>query len=221
MKKIITAIIFSVFLSTSASAEVGVNIGISGSLGIAAATGQETHTDGSKTGSATTSDKESEIAALGYQSIFIEKTLGERFAIGIDYVPSAISSETAETNKKDRTTTATPTDRTNTIKVDFEDLTTYYVSMDVTDNLYLKAGMATVDLITKENLETGASYGNTDMDAVVLGFGWNKTFDNSIFVRLESTYMNFDGVSLTSGENTVSLKNLDTMTGKLSIGKSF
>ena len=77
------------------------------------------------------------------------------------------------------------------------------------------------DILTKENLGTGGSYGDTNTDAMVLGFGYNKTFDNTIFVRFESIYMDFDSASVTSGDNTVSLTALDTVTGKLSIGKSF
>ena len=33
--------------------------------------------------------------------------------------------------------------------------------------------------------------------------------------------MNFDGVSLTANDNTIRLKSLDGVTGKVSIGKSF
>ena len=33
--------------------------------------------------------------------------------------------------------------------------------------------------------------------------------------------MSFDGVSLTSADNTIKLKNLDGVTGTVSIGKSF
>ena len=33
--------------------------------------------------------------------------------------------------------------------------------------------------------------------------------------------MNFDGTSLTSGDNTINLKSVDGVNGTLSIGKSF
>ena len=107
------------------------------------------------------------------------------------------------------------------MKIEFEDLTTYYAAFNVTENLYFKAGVAQVDILTKENLGTGGSYGDTNTDAMVLGFGYNKTFDNTIFVRFESIYMDFDSASVTSGDNTVSLTALDTVTGKLTVGKSF
>jgi hypothetical protein len=220
MNKILTSIIFSVFLITSASAEIGVNVGVSGQLGIAAATGTESQVNNAGEVTPTVS-KESEIGALGFASIFIEKTLGDRFAVGIDYVPSSLDSEQTTETLTDVTGTTASATVTNTMKIAFEDLTTYYAAFNVTDSLYVKAGVATVDIITKENLGTGGAYGNTDTDAMVLGFGWNKTFDNTMFVRLESLYMNFDSASVTSGDNTVSLTKLDTMTGKLSVGKSF
>lgn len=222
MKKILITIFFSVFLVTSASAELGVNVGVSGQVGIAAATGTESQANNA--GEVTPSvSKDSEIGALGFASVFIEKTLGDRFTVGIDYVPSSLASEQTTEAKADLTggSGASSANVTNTMKIEFEDLTTYYAAFNVTDNLYFKAGIATVDIITKENLGTGGSYGNADTDAMVLGFGYNKTFDNTVFVRLESIYMDFDSASVTSGDNTVSLTALDTITGKLSIGKSF
>ena len=42
-----------------------------------------------------------------------------------------------------------------------------------------------------------------------------------MFVRVEGSYMDFDGVTLTANDNTIKLKSLDGVTGKISIGKSF
>jgi len=220
MKKIFATIIFSVFLATSASADLGVNVGISGQVGIAAATGTESQANNAGEDTPSVS-KDSEIGALGFASVFIEKTLGDRFSVGIDYVPSSLASESTTEEKSDLTGTTAQTTVTNTMKIEFEDLTTYYAAFNVTENLYLKAGLAQVDILTKENLGTGGAYGDTNTDAMVLGFGYHKTFDNTLFVRFESVYMDFDSASVTSGDNTVSLSSLDTVTGKLSIGKSF
>jgi len=89
--------------------------------------------------------------------------------------------------------------------------------------MYVKAGYVTVDIITKENLETGGSYGNTDTDGVLFGIGYNKDFDSGMFARVEGSYMNFEGTSVTSSnsDNVAHLKSLDGVTGKISIGKSF
>tara|TARA_B110001452_G_C15154059_1_gene401610 strand:+ start:315 stop:980 length:666 start_codon:yes stop_codon:yes gene_type:complete len=221
MKKIILSVLLSVFYLTSSSAEIGVNVGISGSAGLFAVSGKEAMT--STEGGQTTKGSEHGEAAFG--SIFIEKTIGDRFAIGIDYVPSSLSTETAESQKLD-TTEGTQTAGQNKIQIDFEDLTTYYVAINVFDSMYVKAGMVTVDIITNESLTTGSTYGNTDMDGTLFGVGYNKSFDSGMFIRVEGNYMDFDGASVTgTGTETVaakvSLNQLHGLTGKLSVGKSF
>ena len=216
MKKIIITIFSSLFLFTVASAEVGINLGISGNLGAFQATGSETEND--------EKNKEDAVGAAGWASIFLEKTLGDRISIGIDYVPSALETETSERVVQDLGAAGASNSRTNKIKVDFEDLTTLYRTANITDNLYAKAGMMQVDVITKETLGTGSAYGNTSLDGTLLGLGYNATFANSMFVRLEGNYMSFDSASLTSTTNSlnkVSIDDLNGVSAKLSVGKSF
>ena len=198
------------------SAEIGVNLGVSGNLAVFHATGVENES--------TEKSSEDATGVAGFGSIFIEKTLGDRLTIGLDYVPSALDSETSENVVRDKTTTDTQTVKTNTVKVAFEELTTLYVALNITESFYVKAGMAQVDVITKENLATGSAYGNTSLDGSVLGVGYNNSFDNGMFVRVEGTYMDFDNAKLTSstnGDNSVELNNLEGASGKISIGKSF
>ena len=220
MKKLSLIIVSGLYLfTTSAFAEIGAKIGISGSMGLFGATAKETHTS---TGS-TTQDSASEIAAVAYGSIFFEKDLG-MFTIGVDYVPTPFESETAETSKADdqtaNPTAATKTMVTNSVQVDLSDLTTLYIGMNVTDNAYIRAGVSSMDVTTNENLGTGSSYENTSLDGTMLGVGYHKELD-AMFIRVEGNYMEFDGVTLTANDNTITLKNLDGITGKISIGKSF
>ena len=212
MKKFITAAFFVMFTVSQASAEVGVNVGISGNAGLFAASAKEV---------ADETHKGSEHGEAAWPSIFIEKTLGDRFAIGVDYVPAALESETTESVRHDKTTSDTRTAKTNKVQVDFEDLTTVYVALNVTDNMYIKAGIVTVDVITNESLGTGSTYGNTDLDGTQFGFGINNEFGNGMFIRAEGSYMTFDGASLSSNDNKITLSNLDGLSGKLAIGKSF
>ena len=162
----------------------------------------------------------------GYGSIFFEKTLGEKLTLGLDYVPSSLDTETAETvvdDIKGSGETAT-SQNTNTIKASFEDLTTLYLNFNINENLYLKAGMAQVDVVTKENLATGSSYGDGDMDGTVFGLGYHNEFGNGMFIRFEGQYMDLGSLSLTSttnGDNTVTLDDLTGATGSVKIGKSF
>ena len=82
---------------------------------------------------------------------------------------------------------------------------------------------ANLSLLAKENLGTGSVYGDTSIDGVTVGMGYNKTLDNGIFLRAEGMYTQYDGASLTSdtGFNIISLDHLDGVAGKLSVGKSF
>ena len=207
MKKVIITLIASVFYITSVSADMGVNLGLSGSAGLFSATGKEVDTGPNLT--ETTEDAEHGEAA--FSSIFLEKTLGDRFTVGIDWVLNDLSTDTVESRRQDKTTGTSSSNVENKIQIDFENLTTYYINFNVNENLYAKVGMATVDIITGETLGTGSTYGNTDMDGTVLGVGYNATFGNSAFIRVEGNYMDFDGASVTSstGVNKVSLNNLE------------
>ena len=223
MKKIIITLISGLYLfATSASAEMGLNIGISGTGGIFGATAKETHSVDSGANAGST-DEDTEIASVGYPSAFLEKEFADgRFAIGLEYVPVAFESDTAETTKQDMEPDATSrTAVENRVQVDLEDLTTIYVSFALTEGMYVKAGIASMEVITNENLATGSSYGNTTLDGTVLGVGYNMDFDNGMFARVEGEYMSFDGVSLSANDNTITLKNLDGLSGKLSLGRSF
>ena len=98
MKKFITAAFFVMFTVSQASAEVGVNVGISGNAGLFAASAKEV---------ADETHKGSEHGEAAWPSIFIEKTLGDRFAIGVDYVPTALETDTVESIRHDKTTSCT------------------------------------------------------------------------------------------------------------------
>jgi len=222
MKKLILGVSFILASFSMVSAEIGVNLGVSGNLAVFHATGVEEDTNTAAT--STEKNTEDATGVAGYTSFFIEKTLGDRITVGYDYVSSSLESETSETVRMDKTTTDTQTSKTNTVKVAFEDLSTLYVALNITENFYVKAGMATVDVVTKESLATGSDYGNTSLDGSVMGVGYNNTFDNGMFFRVEGTYMDFDDaklVSTTNADNTVELNNLEGASGKISIGKSF
>lgn len=217
MRKIIALVLSSFFFVSLASAEIGVNVGVSLSAGAFQATGTETEKD--------EKNKEDAVGAAGWGSIFVEKALGERFAIGIDYVPSALESETSTLTQKDIKGVGTSSaDAANKVQVDFNDLTTLYVSVNLTDNLYAKVGHMSVDVDTNETLGTGSKYGNTSLDGTLVALGWNTGFGNNMFVRVEGNYMQFDGASLTSStnsDNKIELTDLNGASAKLSVGKSF
>ena len=228
MKKLmIVTLAFMLGSFSIASAELGVNLGVSGQIGAFMAQAQETE-------DATDQAKASAITAVGYTSVFFEKTLGSRLAIGIDYVPAALSSETSSDSRNDhKAALSANVQVTQKVQVDFEDLTTIYASLNVTENFYIKAGSVSVDVITNETLGTGSTYGNVSLDGSMMGAGYNYNTSKGIFIRAEATVMEFDGASLTStaaaaarpgsgdASNVIKLNELDGVSAKISIGKSF
>lgn len=224
MRKLIIAAILTMFSSATAFAGPGINIGVSGQMGLFAATATETDTGTH----GTTTDvneklKDSDFLAIGYTSIFIEKTLGDRLFIGFDYVPNALETETMESARQDKGLTDEFSTVTNKVQVDFDDLSTIYVGVNIGENAYVRLGSISVDVVTNEKLGTGSTYENTSLDGTSIGAGYNADFGNGLFVRLEGNYMEFDGASLTSssGSQKISLDSLDGVSGKVSLGKSF
>ena len=220
MKKLLLTCVLSFFYVTSASADLGVNVGVSGQAGLFAASATES-TGTTKKGNGT------EHGSAGWGSVFLEASMNDRFLVGVDYVPGAMETDTAETAKSDITAVSaagaiTRTARTNKIQIDFEHLTTIYAGLMLGENFYVKAGAMTVDVITNENLGTGGAYPDTDLDGSMFGMGYHKAMDNGAFFRFEGNYMSFDGATLnSSGPNTIKLQNLDGVSGKLSFGKTF
>jgi len=221
MKKLLLSVVFSVLYVTSASADLGVNVGVSGNAGIFAASASEvTSTAGGN------NQNGSEHGSAGWASVYVEKSIGDRLMIGIDYVPMALESDTTESVKHDKRTedSDATTESTNKIQVDFEDLTTVYIGAMVTENFYVKAGLMHVDVITNETLGTGSTYGNVELDGSMFGMGYHASNDNGTFFRFEGNYLQFDGNTVNSGTNSatsIKLKNLDGVTGKISVGKTF
>jgi hypothetical protein len=219
MKKLLITV-FSFLYISSASADVGFNVGASAQMGLFSASAKEFSGTINK-------DNGSEHGEAAWGSIFLEGTINDRFILGIDYVPSSLETETAETAKSDMGKGAQAnTIVTNKIQVDFEDLTTLYAGIMITENMYVKAGITSVDVITNENLGTGAAYPNAELDGSMFGVGYHNALDNGIFFRLEGNYMTFDGATLTSNGNDssdskIQLKSLDGVSGKISVGKSF
>ena len=210
----------------NANAEKGVNAGVTllyGAFDVSGASEKlaANHTSGAGSATEVKASAEGDNAEgdFGLASLFIEKTLGDRFAIGIDYVPMSADSETAENIN----TNAAGTTFTNTVQVDFEDLTTAYAMINL-GPIYVKAGVMTVDVSTNETLATGGSYGDTELDGTMFAIGMDRELDNGAFVRFEGTVMEFDGVELTNAnDSTKSIKvdGIDGYGAKVSIGKSF
>ena len=223
MKKLLLSVVFSVLYVTSASADMGVNVGVTGNAGIFAASANESFSDNSTT---STNQNGSEHGSAGWASIMVEATVNDRLMIGIDYVPQSLETDTTESARTDKTAVGDDagTIVTNKIQIDLEDLTTVYVGAMLTENFFVKAGMMTVDVITNESLGTGGSYGNTELDGTMFGMGYHVANDSGAFFRFEGNYLQFDAQTVTNSNDTdksIKLKNLDGVSGRITVGKSF
>ena len=220
MKKLTIAALMLLGSFSVASAGPGINLGVSGQIGVFEAKATES-LNGNKR------DTGEAVGAFGYSSIFIEKTLGDRVRIGYDYVPETLTSETIDEVRHDRVDDSTDSSVTQSAKVKFEDISTLYLSVHLTEGLYAKYGTMTVDVITDETLGTGAKYGNASLDGSVMGVGYHKQSDNGFFFRVEGTVMEIDGHTFTSSvttnttANTIKVDEFNGVSGKLSVGKAF
>jgi hypothetical protein len=230
MKKITIAILMLLGSFSMASAELGVKLGASLNIGVFHATGTDLDASSPTTGAAggaATTQSEDATGVAGFTSFFIEKDLSflpgpfARFSIGYDYVNEDMAGESTET-RSSLDSANTNTDKTNTVKIAFENMSTTYVTFNVTENLYVKAGSISVDLVTKESLGTGGSYGDESLGGDMAGIGMQQEFDNGLFVRAEGTLIDIDNpTAQTSGDHTITIKNIEGASARLSIGKSF
>jgi len=225
MRKIAITILIFLGSFSMASAELGVNIGISGQMGVFHATGldEDSNTVGTET------QKEDATGVIGYSSFFIEKTLGQYITVGYDFSADTLSSETANNDRCSTSGVETEevldascnTKDVNKVQLDFSDMSQTYVAINVTPSVYVKAGVTSMDVKTNEVLGTGATYKDFTLDGTVMAIGFNRKFDNSMFVRAEGSYQEYDNHNATSGDHKISLKDFEGVSAKFSIGKSF
>lgn len=216
MKKLLLTIAFSLFLILPAQADLGVNIGISANTAVWHGEGTENENGEKETRDAT--------GAAGYESFFIEKTLGSRLAIGYDYAPDPFGSDTENSTifDLDGKDDGAGGYVENKVQANFEDLSTIYLTLNLNENVYIKAGVVEVDVITNESLATGSTYKNVSLDGDTYGIGYNKDFGNTMFIRFEGTYIDLGSASITASntDNKVDI-NVEGASAKLAIGKTF
>ena len=232
MKKITILILMVFGFFTNANAfegPSGYNLGISLSAGVFEAdAGKEefkgAHAGVGSPGDVSKSTVDDAKGLFGIGSIFGEVVVNDMFAIGVDYVPHSLSSDTAENAQSDKTTTDTSTDRVNKIQVDFKDMTSIYATMQMPNGFYGKVGYIEVEAVTNEELGTGGAYGNATLDGYTVGLGFQNEMEDGMFVRVEASYMDFDGATLVNSNDSTKSVTADGVVGygaKLSVGKSF
>ncbi len=230
MKKTFLAVFFSLFIFSTASADLGVNVGVSAQIGSMETKGKESSSDGT----AETSDTEEHI--FGTAGFFIEKDLNflpgpfGRLAVGFDNIGHDIDLGT-QTNFRNPSLGAEGNaveGGPNSVSAEVTGFKTLYATLNITDWLYVKAGSVTVDVETefKKNHVKQTSYANShELDGSVLGFGVEKSTDNGLFFRLEYNDYSIDGKSVkssgTDSKFTAELLDVSGTTGRISVGKAF
>ena len=215
MKKAIYVLMISM-LTFVGKAYAEISFGVSASLTQIEASGTETE------GGEQTSAEADNLVIV--PSLFVEYAIDDQISIGLDYIP--LSADVSK-NTKSRTdvetsvtgtTTTTTTSRTQKAQAELTNHTTLYANYMLTDTMFLKAGVAYVELDATESLGTGSKYGTEDIYGTVVGVGAKQ--DN---VRVELLYTDYEDISLTSSvaRTGVTTNNkidaeLDTLQFKLS-----
>ncbi len=190
MKKMILALFAAFSLVFSGGAMAETNFGVSAQIVSLEASGTETE------GGETNSKDISHVFPVG--SVFAEMA-GERFTVGLDWIPfdADVSSKTHKRTDTETSVTgtaaATSTSRTQTAQAQIQNHLTLYGEMMLGDTYYAKAGYIHVTVDAQESLGTGSKYGSADINGVLIGAGVRNGN-----IKMEVTYTDYDNVSLTS-----------------------
>ena len=225
MKKIIAIVLAfsSIFFLTATKTLADWSAGVSASVGHYTATGEEIE-DGETNKTVSTNTLEGK---FGYPSIFVEKSFG-RVSIGLDVIPGSV--ETTEIGRTDYNiepgqvctgNDGCNTSVTNTAKVEISRHISLYALVPIMDTgAFIKAAIIRADVATKESLDTGSTYPDTDMKGASLSIGYQYDFD-AAFVRAEVGATEYDTVSATSSAGHKVTADVDGDWARISIGKSF
>ena len=214
MKKILTIVTAILFVSASAYAEI--RIGFS-----AAFTGLST--DGTETtkssGEKNTGTKDEDVVV---PSLFLEYSPQGILALGLDIVPGEAELGSGTGANDDNESSGA-----NKASAELESHITAYVLLPIRDNgFYVKAGVAKATVNTTEVLATGTTYGNQDINGLLVGAGVHKQNDNGLFFRAEASFTDYEDVSITGSVDSDSVSNkvdadVDATAFRISLGKAF
>lgn len=213
----------SLLLTVSSFAEV--RIGVSAGFNMIEAAGSETIKDSN----AVTTHTEQANAII--PSIFLELAMANGLGVGLDMITGSadLAGSGRTSNKTAGGIAGEGNDvQTNTANAEVDGITTAYLIKTFGSGLFVKLGVSQADVNTKETLGTGTTYGNTSVDGMNYGIGYELKKDSGLFIRTAVEYTDFDSVNLTGSEvgGTASSFNrikadVDVTTAKLSVGKAF
>ena len=226
MKKLIIAITsaFMLFATSAMSMDLRPAVGISGNLGVYAATGIEDNYNEAGTAIDETT-KEYGAFATEYASICLEFGLNDMVSLGLDYVPQTIETPKNTSNDGENTKQDGSPSNVNHVEAHFEDLTTLYAKINVPlGGTYLKLGYTQAEVISVENMSSGNSYGNDTTSGYTVGIGYDHEVSNGFSIRAELTGSDFSDVKTTNGQTNkteIKVKDMIGARGTISLVKSF
>jgi len=222
MKKLIIVAVFAIFSASSAMSasltDITPSVGIS--LNNAAFAGEGNSRENNETGSVDVTTDEYGAFAETYGSIFLEAGFGDVISLGIEYVPSGISSPTNTSRENEGSNSS--------VSADFEDLTTVYAKINVPlGGTYLKFGFSQVDVVINDKMASGNTYKDVDTEGYTAGIGYAHEISNGFSIRGEVMASQFDdvqtdnGVAATGNRNVVQVESMWGAKGTVSLVKSF
>jgi hypothetical protein len=199
MKKTFLSIISALFIASSVKA-ADFTIGVSAAYTMIDGTGTETTRQSLEKNNGSASNE----VAIG--SIFVENNFGS-FSLGIDYIPFKAD---VSDKVKSRTDTG-ESSGTYTAQAELSNHITVYALYPFANGMFVKAGVAQVDVATQESLNSGSTYGDDTIYGGQIGLGFGN--DNW---RLAVEYTDYETISLTSNASNKVDAELDTTAVKLS-----
>jgi len=153
-------------------------------------------------------------------------SVGNGITFGASYTPGTADVSDKVKSRTDVTTDGNETasdSRTSTAQAEIENYMNYYIELPLYKSIYVKAGMAQVDVNTLETstLATAGKYGNKTLDGTNLGIGFKGVTGSNIVWKLAYEETNFDTLNLTSTTGDKIKADLDTSEVNLSIGYRF
>ena len=217
--KTIIALIASMMLFSSAANSVEFKVGLSGNASGYYANAKETIKG---TGAHRTSNAEA-VALFHYASGFVEVGSEELMglSIGLSYAPEVASLPTETrliqncADHNGASCTSYSSGDTGTQKIDGKivDQVVLYATLPVgSTGAYGKLGFLRATLETNELLATGSKYEDVDLEAIVVGAGYEGSIGSNAFWRIEGTYHQFDDVRVNGSQSN---SDTDSSTNKI------
>ncbi len=190
IKALSLAFLLTLFGSSHALAEYGITVGLTGSMAMIEASGQET--EGGEVSRGEVSNN------TGVGSIFVEYNdiLGSGFSLGVDYIPGSADVSSSLSQRTDANSEGDSA--TNKAQAEVDGHTTYYATYGTDSGAYVKVGYVQADLNTLETLGTGSKYANETLSGWEVGAGVEFDVYASTVGRFELTHIDYGDIEIRS-----------------------